>query len=174
MSDPTATIRTWAMTALPDLTDVILANQITADAPRPDLPYAVLHLERDAATQQTPVVITTDEIPTVGSALVIQRSSYARSGTLAIELVGSGSMERGRDLQLALSDETCSTQLMDAGIALVLVADVTDDPDLRDTTWEPGASMGFRVRWVDTVERSVPYIDATKTVLTISEDPPEE
>lgn len=51
-----------------------------------------------------------------------------------------------------------------------MAGDATDSPDLRDTSWEPGASVAFSVRWVDVLETEVDTIDANQTVITITEE----
>jgi hypothetical protein len=168
MPDPLDIARQWIELVLTDLEAVIYTEQSDADAPRPATPYAAIHILSDGPNNwQTPNVWTEDTGASSPPAKFPQHLAWTREGQLMVELLGAGSVDRLRLLQLTLARQDVIALLKSEAVAIRQGVTVTRSPELLSTTWEEQAAASFVISWVDEISSDVDVIEVLD--FTVSE-----
>lgn len=152
--------------------EVIYARDDQADAPRPNADesvsaYAAFEIQEDSAYFATANEHTTDT-PAAGSKYV-QNRYLPTQGTLAVEFYGPGAWDYAHDLRMAHDRADVLTLLSSLGdYTFDQPGQITDDPVIRSATREPGASITFQIRWMDTETYNTEAVEQITTTVAVT------
>lgn len=156
---------------LPGL-EIIYSGDDQADAPRPNVDpavasYAAFEIQDDSSYFATAYEETTDTAAPDNK--YVQNRSMPTEGTLAIEFYGPGAIDYARTLRLAHGRADVLALLSGIGdYTIEQPSQVTRDPVLRSATREPGASLTFVVRWVDSETYDVEAVEQIVTTVSVT------
>lgn len=154
-----ALIEAWIKSVLSDITEVIQRTQVSADAPRPEKPYAVVHLRQHAPMSATPYVFCSDTVDPEVAANVLQHHSWKRNDTLVVDIFDEYSMEKVSELELSLHYPSNLELFKAADVALTPVGTALDTTELRDTSHDPSAQVEFIVQQIQQGDEGTPWIE---------------
>jgi hypothetical protein len=155
----------WVAAALPTFR-VVYANQAS---PRPARPYATVAVPTDRSTSATPCIQTTTT-PTGDGRHFDQTRTWARQGTVRVELYADAAADWAKTLEYSPRLEAIDAQLRAAGITVGKVLSNVDESTMRDTAWEGRAVLDFRFTYRDQVTVPVDTIETFTSSVTY-EDP---
>lgn len=157
-------IMNWIETAL-EIT-AVKHEPSNATQPRPAKPYASVQIISDSPLSSVPHEVTTDEVG-VDPQRVIQRRSWLRQGVARVRMFGSDAVTAEslqRRLQLSVRERVIRNLLRSAGVTVKWFGDLSEIATLRDTSWGDQVQADYQVRYVDTGESDVDWIESATAV----------
>jgi hypothetical protein len=167
---PLDVCRDFIQLVIPGL-KVIFGGDTEPTAPRPNVDpsvfsYAAIEIQSDDTRWATVGERTTD---TVSGDKVEQIRGLPIEGVLAVEFYGDSAEAYARTLRLTTGRADVIRMLDAAGdYAIDTPSQVTRDYVLRSGEREPGASITFAVKWIDSETYDTEGVDTITTTVTVT------
>lgn len=175
-----AAVRTWIYAELGGvggISNVIYAEQATADAPRPDLPYVTIEPTADVALSACPHEIC-EIVPAVGAPgdpayvaeYYLAKRWQRRRVTVTIAYYGDDPSDAFDSLRMSLrrivEKSSSAAALRTAGVLAKPAAQISDTTELRSTVFEPSATQDWWVYYVTSDSNSIGIIETVSAPIT--------
>ena len=152
-------LETWIKGALPEVTTVLRQHPESADAPRPEKPYVVIHVRTAGNDSATPYVFCTETVDPENAQNVLQYHSWQKRETLVVDIFDDEAVDSAFDLMLSLHLPSNLEVFKAADVSIVPIGTMLDTTELRDTKHDPSVQMEFAVYSVQEMAEGTPWID---------------